>query len=96
MDIPEYLKTIAASSAILLPIIWALVTYYGQLGLTGRKQLISSLLTGLILGVLYQIAALGLPTAYSYWFVYVLYGLVLGLTASGVYETGKHLIAKNG
>lgn len=47
--------------------------------------LVLSMAIGLILGVLYQIS-LGIPVDFAGWFGAVLYGLALGITASGVYN----------
>ena len=77
-----------------VPLFWlvmALVTLLGKLGVSGRWQLACALGLGLLLGVGYQ-ASLAPLSLWTDWFGAGLYGLALGLTASGVYETGKKLV----
>lgn len=81
------------SNAIIagIPLFWlvmALVTLWGKLGITGKWQLLSSLVTGAIIGIAYQASIMTLAT-WQDWFGAIVYGLALGLTATGVYETVK-------
>ena len=89
----EFLKVALPTAAGLLPIVMALVTYWGKLGVTGKWQLLSSMATGLVLGgfVMYIQT---LPQTLVEWSAVGLFGLILGLAASGVYEIGKDLVAK--
>ena len=92
-DVAVFVKTVLPTTAALLPIVMAIVTYLGKLGVQGKWQLVSSLVTGLVLGgvsMYFQI----FPVVAVDWFVTVLYGLVLGLSASGVYEVGRDLVEK--
>ena len=90
-NMQEFIQSAAVNTAVLLPVVMALVTLYGKFGATGRLQLALSLVTGFILGVAVMIADMGLPTNYTGWVALVIYGLIPGLTATGVYETGKHV-----
>ena len=47
---------------------------------------------GLILGAGYMIASLGLPADFAGWFAVVVFGLGLGVVASGIYDVGKDLL----
>lgn len=78
-----------------VPLFWlviALVTLLGKLGVSGRWQLASALVVGMLMGVAYQ-ASLADLVLWTDWFGALVYGLGLGLTATGVYETGKKLSA---
>lgn len=92
-DLKSFLPVALSSAAALLPIVLGIVTYLGNLGVKGKAQLVSSLLSGLILGgfTLYFQAP---PKNGADWFAIILSGLILGLAASGVYDTGKALISK--
>ena len=76
-------------------LVWA----WGKLGAKGKTQLISSLVTGTILGFLYMLAKVRPPEGdwwlvYGYWFADVIYGLGLGLLGSLLYELQKDLLEK--
>jgi len=90
-NMQEFIQSAAVNTAVLLPVVMALVTLYGKFGIQGRLQLALSLVTGFVLGVAVMIADVGLPTNYTGWVALVIYGLIPGLTATGVYETGKHV-----
>ena len=47
---------------------------------------ITSLVLGLIFGMSYQIAQAGMPAGFAGWFTVVIFGLAIGLTASGFYK----------
>jgi hypothetical protein len=92
-DLKTFLLMSAALAPFVLPLVMALVTYWGKLGVAGTWQFVSSLATGLVLG--------GAVWYFSYpplsgagWFSLVLFGLIMGLAASGVYEVGKELAKK--
>ena len=89
----EFLKLALSTALPLLPLVMALVTYWGKLGVTGKWQLISSMATGLFLGgfVMYLQT---FPQTLVEWSACGLFGLVLGLAASGVYEVGKEAVLK--
>lgn len=74
----------------LVLVVLGLVAYLGKLGVKGKAQLISSMLIGLVLGAGYQLSQ-SVPAGYSGWFGVVIYGLGLGLVASGIYETGMKM-----
>lgn len=69
----------------------ALVWLWGQLGLSGIYQLLSSFATGVLIGVLDRFAEGGLVDFRS-WFYAVLYGIILGALASGFYEAIKKAV----
>jgi Flp pilus assembly pilin Flp len=93
-DFTVFFEASGKSGPLVVLIVLGLVTYLGKLGVKGRWQLISGMLIGLIFGGAFTIAALGLPSTFSGWFSTVMYGLMLGLVASGIYETGKEVVTK--
>jgi len=97
-DLTVYIEA-AVSGVPLLFVVIGLVWVWGKMGLQGKQQLISSMLTGLALGLPYMIAQTRPPVddwwlSFGYWFATVIYGLGLGVFASVLYELNKDLIAK--
>lgn len=88
MSVIETVKTYAQVSIFLLPIVMGLVTLYGKFGVSGKWQLVSSLVTGFVLGggIMYVETK---PVTVEGWMAVVIYGILLGLTASGVYDVLK-------
>ena len=66
-------------------VVFGLVAFIKSAGVKGQWLLFSSLFIGLALGVLYQFS-LGPLVGFAAWFGAGMYGLALGITASGVYE----------
>lgn len=93
MDIINLIDSYAGASVFLTSVIMALVTLWGKLGISGKAQLVSSLVTGLVIGGGFMWIELNPATAKD-WATVLLYGLILGLTASGVYEVGKEIALK--
>ncbi len=87
-------KAFVDASVLGLPltgVIIALVTWISQtFNLVGRQSLIASMVTGLVLGVGYQVSQ-AMPADFAGWFAALVYGLALGLLASGIYDTGKKI-----
>jgi hypothetical protein len=89
----------AVQGVPLMFVVIGLVWVWGKLGLQGKQQLVSSMLTGLALGLPYMIAQTRPPVgdwwvAFGYWFATVVYGLGLGVFASLLYELNKDLATK--
>lgn len=78
----------------LIAVVMAAVEWLKSVGVEGKASLVASLVIGLLLGVGYQVS-LGMPTDFAGWFGKFVYGLGLGLTASGLYNVGDNLVAKN-
>jgi hypothetical protein len=92
-DLIEFLKTAAIIFAPLMTIVFGIVNYIGKFGVQGKWQLISSLLAGLILGSIVMYFTIG-PASAVGWFSVALFGLLVGLAASGCYEGIKTASAK--
>ncbi len=78
--------TLMVGGIPLVAVIFGLIEALKSLGLKGRWLALVSLLLGLILGILYKIAASGMPVGYAAWFAVVIFGLALGLITSGFYD----------
>ena len=92
-DIAVFLKAWLNTVGAILPLVLGLVTYFGRLGVKGRGQLVASLTSGLVLGgatMYFQTA----PVSAAEWFGIFVVGLITGLTATGVYDTGKEIVSK--
>jgi hypothetical protein len=85
----KFIQSALVFTAALSPVVLALVTWYGKLGVKGKLQLVLSMLTGFILGIAVQMAVVGFPRTYPDYIALLIFGLIPGSVASGVYETGK-------
>ncbi len=72
----------------LVLIVLGLVEWSKRLGVKGKQLQILSMLVGITLGVLYQYSVLPLAT-FTDWFGAAIYGLALGLVASGIYDAAR-------
>ncbi|RJX17521.1 MAG: hypothetical protein C4575_12830 [Desulforudis sp.] len=72
----------------LIVAILGLVEFAKRLGVKEKGSLILSMCLGLVLGILYQLS-LVMPANLSGWLSAVVYGLALGLAASGLYDYSK-------
>ena len=78
----------------LLTVVLGLVAWVKGWGVEGNALRASSMIIGLLLGVGYMFGDLGLPATFGGWFGFIVYGLGLGLTASGIYDAGAGIVAK--
>ena len=80
-------------SAPLMLVTLGLVQYAKRLGIAGNALLIISMVVGLILGGAYMTFTTA-PSDALGWFSVVIYGIVIGLVTSGVYDVAKGLLPK--
>jgi len=92
--IGDLIQTAQTNSINLVGLVMALTTIAGMFGLAGKGQLAFALGLGILLGAGAQIAEIGTPIDFAGWFALLIYGLVVGASAVGVYETGKKLLKK--
>ena len=79
----------------IVPLIVGLVQFAKWMGLSGAKALRGlSAGIGLILGVGAQIAANGPPSGFPSWFGLVVYGLALGVVASGLVDAATDAVTR--
>lgn len=69
----------------LITLVIALVEWVKRFGVEGKFLNVISMIVGIVFGVTYFYAQSPL-LSFSDWFGAVVYGLVLGLSASGVYD----------
>ena len=80
------ISTLLVGGLPLSAVVFGLVEFIKSFGLRGHWLTIASMLLGLAFGVSYQIANAGLPAGFAGWFAVAVFGLVLGLVASGFYK----------
>lgn len=85
MDFSSYV--IAGVPLVL--VVLGLVEWVKSLGLQGVAVKFVSMAIGLILGIGYQLS-LAVPVGFSGWFSVSVFGLGLGLVASGIYDALKN------
>ena len=77
----------------LVLVVLGLVEWVKRLGLQGRAVVIVSMAIGLALGLAYQVS-IAVPIDFAGWFGAAVYGIGLGLVASGIYDVGKSILNK--
>lgn len=85
----------------LLLVIVGLVEYLKRLNVKGNPLLFASMGIGLLFGVGYMVTQTRPPEAdawlvYVYWFGNVVYGIGLGVVASGLFDVVKNVLRKPG
>jgi hypothetical protein len=78
--------TLLVGSVPLMIVVFGLVEMIKSLGIQGRTLTIISMLLGLAFGMAYQLAKIGVPAGFAGWFEIIVFGLVIGLVASGFYK----------
>ena len=84
----QYFGTI--SPILLLAMIAGLVETAKKFGLSGNASFALSIGLGVGFGVLYQVMEMN-PGVFTTWARVVIYGIIFGLSASGLYDVGKRL-----
>ena len=80
------ISTLLVNGLPLSAVVFGLVEFIKSFGLRGHWLTIASMLLGLAFGVSYQIANAGLPAGFAGWFGVAVFGIMLGLVASGLYD----------
>ncbi len=70
----------------LIAVVFGLVEFAKELGLKGKWLTVFSMALGLAFGFAFQLAQSGVPAAFSGWFEIGIFGLAIGLVASGFYD----------
>lgn len=91
MNVEAYVNA-AVAGVPLLFVVLGLVQWFKSYNLAGNALRGVSMGIGLLLGAGYQIAVVGLPADFAGWFAVVIYGLGLGVIASGVYDAASTMI----
>lgn len=90
----DFSNAIVAGIPLVLVVI-GLVEWIKRFGVQGAALNVASLLIGLVAGIAYQIS-IAMPSDFSGWFAAAIYGLALGLVASGLYDAGKSIVSGGG
>ena len=85
MDFSQY---VIAGVPLVLVVV-GLVEWIKSLGLQGLAVKFVSMAIGLVLGIGYQLS-IAVPVGFSGWFGASVFGLALGLLASGIYDAVKN------
>jgi len=88
MDFVTLFENATVAGIPLLIFVLALVQWVKSFGVSGNYAKAASMAIGLVLGIGYQLT-LSAPTDFAGWFTTVVFGLALGLGASGVYEVAN-------
>ncbi len=92
-SVVEFVKAAALSMPFVVGIVLSVVKWLGGWGVEGRGKLLASLVSGVVIGGALMYFQL-YPTLAVEWFSVGLYGLLAGLTASGVYDVSKEVAEK--
>jgi hypothetical protein len=85
--------SVAVAGVPLLFVVIGVVEWFKRLGIKDNPLLLVSMAWGLVIGGGYMLTK-GIPDAFAGWFAVVIYGLAMGLVASGLYDTVKTLAEK--
>jgi hypothetical protein len=85
MDFSSYV----VAGVPLVFVVLGLVEFVKRLGLEGNWLIVVSVLIGVGLGIGYQ-CSIAVPVGFSGWFGVVIFGVALGLVASGIYDAVKN------
>jgi len=80
------ISTLLVGGIPLVAVVFGLVEFIKSFGLKGHWLTGVSILLGLAFGIAYQIANAGVPMSFAGWFSMVVFGLIIGLVASGFYD----------
>ena len=94
MDLFELFNQSVTQTLILQPIIMGLVAFSSKLGAKGKVQTAISLGIGFILGLLSYTMVFGVPDTVPTASALILFSLVPGMVASGIYDVGKRFTSK--
>lgn len=84
----DFSNALVAGIPLVLVVI-GLVEWFKKMGLAGVWLNVASLAIGLVAGISYQVS-LAVPVDFAGWFGAVVYGLGLGLVASGLYDAVRN------
>lgn len=94
MDLFQLFNDSLTQTLILQPIIMGLVAFSSKLGAKGKTQTVISLGIGFILGLLSYTTVFGVPDTIPGASALILFSLVPGMVASGIYDVGKRFTSQ--
>jgi len=84
----QFFESAVVAGIPLLAVVIGLVQFIKGFGIKGNWVRGLSAGVGLVLGVCYQVS-LALPADFAGWFAAVVFGLALGVIASGIYDAAN-------
>jgi hypothetical protein len=93
-DPTQFFQASAANAPLVLLVVVGLTAVAGDFGLAGKWKKLFALVTGALFGGGLMVASGGAPVGFAGWFSAIIYGLLIGLAATKLYETGEALLQK--
>lgn len=84
----DFFKDAVVAGIPLLILVIGLVQWIKDYGLQGKNAKLASLLIGLLLGFGYNLSV-KIPVNFADWFTVLVFGLGLGVVASGIYDVAN-------
>jgi len=82
----QVLSGAVAGGIPIAAVVLGLVEFSKKIGVSGKALTLLSMLLGVAFGVSYEVAQNGVAAGFAGWFAYVVFGLAMGLVASGIYN----------
>jgi len=86
------LQEILVAGVPLLLVVIGLVEWVKKINVPSNALPFVSMGIGLILGSGYQVAENGVPLDFAGWFAVIVFGLAIGLVASGLFDAAKNIV----
>ena len=86
----------AVAGVPLVVVVIGLVEWIKTFGVSGRPLQLVSMAVGLVIGFAYQLSLNPGPYDYPFFFYVAIYGLILGLVASGIFDAASAIAKKSG
>ena len=86
------LQDILVAGVPLLLVVIGLVEWVKKINVPSNALPFVSMGIGLILGSGYQVAENGVPLDFAGWFAVIVFGLAIGLVASGLFDAAKNIV----
>jgi len=86
------LQEILVAGVPLLLVVIGLVEWVKKINVPSNALPFVSMGIGLILGSSYQVAENGVPLDFAGWFAVIVFGLAIGLVASGLFDAAKNIV----
>ena len=85
-------QDILVAGVPLLLVVIGLVEWVKKVNVPSNALPFVSMGIGLILGGGYQVAENGVPIDFAGWFAVIIFGLAIGLVASGLFDAAKNIV----
>jgi hypothetical protein len=85
-------QDILVAGVPLLLVVIGLVEWVKKINVPSNALPFVSMGIGLILGSGYQVAENGVPLDFAGWFAVIVFGLAIGLVASGLFDAAKNIV----